>query len=297
MTQSTLTETEALAKILGENTSPQVIGHDGKNFLVASQNAKVHDLKALVAPYQERPDRRKGVYHLSRTQSLIDFANRYKAEESYIKASGKVDGNSVEANAVVVFNPHPAGSDHNLAGHEDFKAVYNFPVSKELTSWLDANAKGMAQAEFAAFIEDHIIDMIDPQFHELERDLEKVLSGHGADPITMLELSRGLEVRVNEHVKNQGRLQSGEQVLTFSVEHAGTDGQPLHIPSWFIINVPVFEGDAPHNIPVRLRYRVKEGRVTWFYELFRMERVFDTAFNTAVDRIQQETDLPVFMVA
>ena len=297
MTQASITETEALAKILHDNARSRVIEHDGNEFLVAPQNAKVHDLKALVAPYQDRPDRRKGVYHLSRTQSLIDFANRYKAEETYIKASGKVDGNTLEAKAVVVFNPHPAGADHKLAGHEDFSAIYNFPVSKELTGWLAQNAKGMGQADFAAFIEDHIVDMIDPQFHELERDLEKVLAGKGADPITMLELSRGLEVRVNEQVKNQGRLQSGEQVLTFSIEHAGADGQPLRIPSWFIINVPVFEGDAPHNIPVRLRYRVKEGRGTWFYELFRMEKVFDFAFNASLERIKGETNLPLFMVA
>lgn len=290
-----ITENEALAKVIAENIKPQVIDHEGKQFLVHPKNAEVTDLKELVEKYQPAPDRRVGLFQLGRTASLIDFANRYKGPDSIILAEGNVTKTSIEALVKVIFNAHPQGIDQTLAGHGDFLAEYRLPVSKELNSWLANNGKIMGQGDFALFIEDHVIDMADPLFSDLAQDLERVLAGRGADPITMLELSRGLEVRVNEQVKNQGRLQTGETQLVYSVEHAGTDGSPLKVPSWFLINVPVFEGDAQHIIPVRLRYRVKEGKVTWAYELFRIERTFDQAFADTLNVIQTQTGLPLFI--
>lgn len=291
------TENEALAQILADNIEPKILTIAGTDLAIHGKDQRVTDLRNLLKNYLPRPDRRIGTVHIGRTQSLINFTNLYKGPESVIFATGSVTQTSIQALARVVFNYHPFGVEQEAAGHGDFVAEYKFPVSKELKSWIECNGKAMPQADFARFIEDRIVDMVDPQFHELGRDLTRVLAGNGADPITMLELSRGLEVRVNEQVKNVGRLQTGEVQLTFSVDHSGADGQPLRVPSWFIINVPVFEGDEPHSIPVRLRYRVKEGVVTWFYELFRIEKTFDSAFYNTLGRIQDETGLNLFITA
>jgi uncharacterized protein YfdQ (DUF2303 family) len=233
--------------------------------------------------------------NIGRTQSLIDYANRYKDADSLVYARGQVEENLIKASATIVFNPHPIGSDQNLAGYGDFKAEYNFPLSKELLSWLKNNGNAMAQMEFANFLEDHVCDMTSDYDYE-RMDLEKTLGGKRADPIEMLELSRGLELRVNEQVKNVGRLQSGEMQIVYSVEHTQSDGQPIRVPTWFNIKVPVFEGDAPHIIPVRLRYRVKEGKVIWFYELFSLNKIFDAAFDSVIDLIKENTQLPVFII-
>lgn len=289
------TENQALADVLAENLKPQVINHHGIELLIHPENQSVTDLKEITEKYQEAPDRRKGNTRLGRTGSFIEFVNRYKTNDlSIIFARGLVSGHSIDASVQAVFNPHPAGEYQNVAGHGDFTASYQFPVSKEMGFWINKDGAYMNQGEFARFIEDRISDMIDPLFSEHKADLERVLCGRAADPINMLELSRGLEVNVKEQVKNSGRLQSGEMQLTYSVEHDGADGQPLKVPSWFIINIPVFEGDKPYEIAVRLRYRIKDGAVSWAYELFRLEKTFDMAFNECVNFIQENTKLPVF---
>lgn len=292
------TENQALADVLAENLKPQVINHAGIELLIHPKNQSVTDLKEITEKYQAAPDRRVGEQDLGRTESFIEFTNRYKTDDlSVIMARGVVVGHSIDAHVKAIFNPDPAGPDQTKAGHGDFSAFYEFPVSKELAAWLEKDGTFINQGEFARFIEDRIIDMIDPLFASNKADLERVLSGKAADPINMLELSRGLEVRVKEQVKNAGRLQSGEMQLTYSVDHEGTDGQPLKVPSWFIINIPVFEGDKPYEIAVRLRYRLKEGQVSWAYEIFRLEKTFDTAFTETVKYIQENTKLPVFFTA
>jgi len=295
MTQQT--ETEALAEILSKNQKTEVIKHDGKDYLVTSSDQKVTDLKALSDKYLPAPERRTGTFFMGRTQSLIDFVNRYKTDDSVLYAKGKVKDNTISADVRAIFNPHPEGSDDTKAGHGDFAAQYQFPIAKELQRWIENNAEVMDQQSFASFIEDNVSDMLDPLFLDKEKieALTKFLGGKPADPIRMIELARGLEVRVNETVKNQGRLQSGEMQMVYSIEHNGTDGQPLVIPAFFIIGVPVFEGGEPYKIAVRLRYRVYAGKVSWSYELFKIEQTFDIAFNDALAEITKNTGLPLFI--
>lgn len=293
------TETQALADLITENAKPTVITHDNKEFLVHSSSQKVTDLKELTDKHLLAPERRKGVFNIGRTQSFIDFVNRYKTDASALFGKGTVFGNSISASISAVFNEHPAGSDDLKAGHRDFKAEYKFPIAKEIQRWIETNAETMDQQEFAAFIEDNACDMLDPLFVDEEKiaALTKYLGGKPADPIRMIELARGLEVRVKEQVQNFSRIQTGEMQLKYSVEHEGSDGQPLTIPAFFIIGVPVFEGGEPYKIAVRLRYRVYGGKVTWSYELFKIEQTFDIAFNDALAKIKEDTGLPLFITA
>lgn len=289
---------EKLIDTIRVSIEPRVIEKDGASILLHNQEMKTVDLTAIIEKYAPTPLRRKGITTLARLHSYIDFTNRYKNEDSIVLVEGKVSKNTIQATALTIFNADPAGGDQLKAGHGDFKCDYKFPVSKELNAFVAKNGVTMAQGEFAMFLEDHISDMSSPSFMvEEDRNLiVRCLGGAGADPINMLELARGLEVRVTETVTNQQRLASGEMSFKFSTEHSGVDGKPLNIPVWFLIRVPLFEGGAPIDIPARLRYRVKEGIVTWFYELYRMNEAFDRAFDDAVSFISAETQLPVFIV-
>lgn len=293
------TEKENLSELARKAVEPRVIlGDNGSQFLVYSREMNVQDITKDAEKYAEAPRRRTGNTTLARLHSYIKFTNRYKNDDSIVLVEGMVSKNTIKATALTIFNADPAGGDQLKAGHGDFKCDYKFPVSKELNAFVAKNGVTMTQGDFAMFLEDHISDMSSPSLMvEEDRNLiVRGLGGAGADPINMLELARGLEVRVTETVTNQQKLASGEMSFKFSAEHAGVDGKPLNIPVWFLITVPLFEGGAPIDIPVRLRYRVKEGIVTWFYELYRMNEAFDRAFDDAVSFIGEETQLPVFIV-
>lgn len=123
------------------------------------------------------------------------------------------------------------------------------------------------------------------------------MSGLGvrfADPAEMVELSRDLEIYSKEHVKQAGRLSSGEKEIRFTVEHLGADGRAVRVPDVFLINIPMFSGAQAVRVPVRLRYRKTGEKLLWLYDLYRLDRAFQQAYNEACDTVERETGLPLY---
>lgn len=293
-----LTEIEALEQTIRKNLEPRTITHRGHEFLLTPDGMSVEDLTDTIDALSPRPSRRKGSYSMGRIESYIDYTKRYKTADSVVFAQGTI-GDVSSVRFQTVLNAHPEGADDSLAGHEDFKVAFDAPLSKEFIFWNNNKGKRLGQQDFALLLEERVPDMCDPLTWltpEQIDGLSRNLAGKPAAPIQMLELSRGLEVRVAETVKNQTRLPSGEMSLIYSVEHTTSDGQPLIIPTWFLLNIPVFEGGAEFVIPVRLRYRISEGKTLWSYDLYRMDKTFDEAFSQMVGLVKEKTGLPVFIV-
>jgi hypothetical protein len=61
--------------------------------------------------------------------------------------------------------------------------------------------------------------------------------------------------------------------------------------------ISVFENEAPREIDARLRYRVKDGALTIWFELVRPHKVLEAAFRETWARIEQETQTPILLGA
>jgi len=114
----------------------------------------------------------------------------------------------------------------------------------------------MDQAEFALFLEEHIIEMSAPT--DEDRAAVDGLKPKFADPMDMLSLSRDLEIYSKESVRQALKLSSGERNLQFTTEHCDADGKPISIPDFFVVQMPLFDGGESHRILARLRYRKPE---------------------------------------
>ena len=62
----------------------------------------------------------------------------------------------------------------------------------------------------------------------------------------------------------------------------------------FSIGLPVFWNGDAYQCDARLRYRVREGKLTLWYELIRQDKVLEAATKTLIDKIKTETDKPFF---
>jgi hypothetical protein len=51
----------------------------------------------------------------------------------------------------------------------------------------------------------------------------------------------------------------------------------------------VFLDGTAYRLPVRLRYALKEGEVTWTIEIHNMDRALRDAFKDGVDMVSKET--------
>lgn len=269
-------------------------------FIVNSQGAKaIRDSE--FDEYRKAPLRVRGLAEHTRLDSFIAHVNRFKNISTAIFAVDDAGHPSVTA----VFDYHAetdfhAGLDIDPA-FAQHRARYSFPLSEEWLAWHKADGVKMDMGEFAQFLEDRIVDVEQVTNLDAVNDTVKqfiqTLGGWSnvASPSKLIELSRGLQVYENSVVTDVRKLSSGEAQIAFSSEHVDADGKPLAIPTLFIINIPVFaRSTVLDRVVVRLRYRKTAGIQFWF-ELWRTDRVFEFAFDEALQTVRDQTELPVFV--
>lgn len=258
-------------------------------------------VERLFEAYREHPRFKIGTAKALTLNSFIDLINRHKTPDTAVFADTNWEKPSFQAvidyheqNGVFAAPPevegeYPVGTPGNLK----HRIVYEFPLSDEWKAWVKADGERHNQAEFAAFIEDHIAEISSPTEAEviaLERDFQTTIAT-GAD---MLRLSRGLQVNVNAVAKSAVTLQTGEGQITWSEEHLDGGGQKLKVPGIFLLNIaPFFMGEKA-RIPVRLRYRYGGGKVDWFFAIYRPDVHVTERVRTDLDIVGEGTLVPTF---
>lgn len=258
-----------------------------------------------VEPWAVRPRFRHGTANLLSLDALIDHISRFKDEQSVIFA----DNNRSAPTITAVLDYHPAGGATTEPRFGKHRSHYAFPLSDEWLAWTKLNGQSMKMAAFAEFLEERIVDVIGliPDEDEIPDELQKYIKACGgvdtiADPARLMDLARGLQVYESAVVKEAVRLSSGEGQVSFEVTHTGQDGRPLNIPSLFLIAIPIFKngisesaGNPFWRIAARLRYRKTGEGIVFWYDLWRLDRSFDRAFNEACERVASETELPLLL--
>jgi len=169
-----------------------------------------------------------------------------------------------------VFDDH-AGDQPRWGQH---RAVYACPLSPEWHTWTKANKQACAQADFAQFIEDNLLDIVEPA---------------AAD---MLEISRTLQAKKKVAFASGIHLPNGQTQFTYEEQidgTAGSKGQFL-VPEVFKIGVPVFEGGPRYAVTCRLRYRIGDrGQLGLWYDIERPHKVLEHAVEELRQQVEKET--------
>lgn len=268
-------------------------GTDVKALALVTKDGVNNVDDSLFDEYRGKPKRRKGYAHFTKIESLIDHVNRFKDDDTALFANDARATPSIAA----VLDYHRAGAEADPRFGEH-RSVFKFPLSDEWQAWTGANAKPLPMKQFARFLEDRIIDVIDmiPGEDTLGETLQKYVDlcgGKVASAAKLIELSRGLKVYQNVVVDESANISSGETQVQFSNEHVDSKGRPLNVPNVFLIAIPVFKHGPLYRIAARLRYDVGEG-IKFAFELWRIDAAFDDAFGEAVERVRVETELPLF---
>jgi uncharacterized protein YfdQ (DUF2303 family) len=242
----------------------------------------VIDLNPLFERYRIRPERKVGAAQVDTLRSFVALVDRHKTTASVIFAKTELPQPSFTA----VIDYHDLDGDPDNLKH---RVHYAFPLSEEFKTWSNNNANAMTQAEFAEFIEENIANIAHP-LPEESAEYGELFRAPLASPVDMMTLSRGLEVTVNSSAKGAHRLQSGEMQIAYTEEHQTN----LVVPGLFMVSIPVFFAGERVRLPARLRYRVSNGRVSWFYQLYRHEEIVRERVIADLQIAQAETGLPVY---
>lgn len=226
------------------------VGHTP--FTIIPDGYAVKDLEQMLPT----PTRLRGVVRLHDAASFCAYVNAYADATSRVYLQADTMG--AEFTAAL-----------NHGGWRDHKAHYKCTTTPEWQTWVGANRKSMSQADFAAYIEDNLLDIVVPE---------------GAK---MLEVSRSLQAKRAVSFTSAVRLDNGDTEFLYEEETKGTSKGKLDIPTEFVISVSPFVGTPTVETVARLRYRINDGKLVMWYELVRPHKVVEEAVNSEIARIEE----------
>lgn len=246
----------------------------------------LQSVKKLIDEHRLVPERRTGTASVDTLASFIKLTDRHKDEGSVL--FGKTVYPDPKLTAIL--NYHSVGNDARFGDH---RIEYAFPLTEEFKAWVAINNKPMDQEIFAAFLEEHSVELASPSEAEISL-YQPLFSEKFATPSEVVMLARSLEVLVNAKVKQGVRLQSGERTVEFSEEHVNAKGEKIVIPGIFMVSVRAFVDGEPVRIPARLRYRIAGGEIKWFYQLYRWQEFVREQVQYDLRDAAEKTALPYF---
>lgn len=211
--------------------------------------------------FQHAPTRIRQAVQLKTEQAFIDYANKFKVSGTSIFS----DPDSLEVK--VVFDYHISAENPKWGNHSAF---YNCPFSKDWKAWTGKNKSAMNQIEFAAFLENNL--------HCLATE------GNTVNGSELLAMVLAFEETRKSEFKSVQRLQDGTMAFSFTDEQSG--GGKARLPEEITLGIQPFHNGDFYQLKARVRYRIKEGSLSLWYELINPEKVIEDAFNTTVSKLK-----------
>jgi uncharacterized protein YfdQ (DUF2303 family) len=214
------------------------------------------------------PVRKRAVVEVRDYMSCIDYVARHQEPGSVIFAVVREDGGCFTAILDYHGNNELGG---NIPRWGDHTCRYVCEHSPEWKRWLQRSGEAMSQVSMALFIEDNLIDIIEPE------------------AARMLEMVKTLEATQGVEFKSLVRLDNGDRGLHYSHTTAAKAGQQgdMEIPEKFKLKIAVFENGPGYDVECRFRYRIKDGSLSLGYEVIRPHKIVDLALTEARTAIVQ----------
>jgi uncharacterized protein YfdQ (DUF2303 family) len=240
---------------------------DGKGvpFVLVPEGYTVEDVEGMLP----KPVITRRAVRLLDSSSFIRYVNNFKLENTILFANDQETGGPTVKGVI----DYPS---KNQAEHGAHTVTFAPTLSEQWKRWTALSGKPQSQAAMAAFLEENIIDVVEPVAADL------------------MEVCLSMEATMKGAFRSGVRLHNGNVQLTYSetTEASAGDGR-LVIPEKIVLGIPVFEHDDAYRVEAWLRYRINEGKLLLIIELHRKKFILDDAFAHFVSKIETETSLPV----
>jgi hypothetical protein len=264
-------------------------------FASLPKGMELKSLKPYFDTFLDRPERASGTTILTTLTSFTEFVNRHKVEGQTILFLDDTDAEKPAMRAV--FDAHRKGEKDatDNADWQRFRADYTLPLSDEWEKWKECVDAWWAQADFAAFLEDRIQDVIAPaDAGQLAQSFAEKIGTTLATAAQVMEFSRGIDIRTDQQLTSILDRGTGAVRLQYKEEHKDATGAPLVVPGAFAIGIPVFRCGERYPMPVRIRFQKSGTTAEWALCVQRTEEIFELALADAAKVAAAATGLTVF---
>lgn len=257
--------------------------------LLVPKDMQTFNLRSVLDEYRTRPRRRTQAAKLIDVKSFSDHVKRYAAGvEKGVTLYATIDPAQITA----TYDDH---TTDQLPGFAQDTASYSFPISKAWKAWIENALSGASLTEFASFLEDNLADVVDPSTAgDGAQKFATRFSVEYASADRILQLSRGLALKERSEVQHSVNLGSGEGEVSWKVSHEDKEGGKLNVPGAVLIAIQVFDGGPMYQIPIRIRYRVKDGQLRWWLLAHRSDLAREKAIRDVCNQIATDTGAPLF---
>lgn len=191
---------------------------------------------------------------------------------------------------------------------------YAFPFSAKLQAWIDAAKVWKSKREFLSFVQERVADLVSP--YEVSApdgsvtrtEFEGVLRARGKSKeerqAANLEALFGTPEQLCEGARAMGaisaeefdEIESGLGDVSISYKKSDKTTNTEKVREFYLVEIPVFEGEAPQVLPARLRTNVQSGALYLRLEVLGLQTVIEKSFAEACQRVAKETGRPVYRV-
>jgi uncharacterized protein YfdQ (DUF2303 family) len=253
----------ALVATLAKDTvKVQVINSESEHFAVIPNGYTLVSLRE----YQEyeKPIKKHGTINVIDVPGMAGYFNRFADDDSMI--FGNPDKNTFTG---VLDYHREAAADGQECRH---RVVFTLRTTERWDTWKAANKQAMGQEQFANFIEDNLPDIFAPD--------DKPDFPAAAD---MLEVSRTLQVTGGHTFNQQTNLKDGSRVFSYVENNSGVAGAKgeVAVPDRFAIRLPIYMNQPSVTIECRLRYRINSGKMSMWFDMFRVDELMNKEFESA----------------
>lgn len=268
----------------GRAMSPPVVTHGGVPFVVLPDKYKVESLAPLLPKDWLLPGWVAQRVQLQEAPSFCAYVNLFKTWRSRIFAEVTDGGARLEC--VLDYHEGKVASEGKARieaatpERGAHRAILEMAHTKEWKVWMEDDREKMTQGEFALFLEEN----------------ERVFRTPGGADLREMVLS--LEGHSNARFNSAIRLQDGRLKMAYEedVELRGSHGEAtghIELPGEFVCGIAPFEGVAPYEVRARLRYRIAERRITFWYETITPHLIVRDAAAQVLALVEEQTGIAV----
>jgi len=262
-----------------ENIAATVARECRKPFELSPQENAVPDGWKVVDTehLQPVPRRKIATVTMGGSESFIEYVKRHgKKGYTTIWCDANYKAGNVAYTGII--NDHGGGDE--AQDWRDHLAEFTPIKSVEWERWVTKNRSNFNQLEFATFIEDNIADIATAKGFPSGTD--------------MLQMATSLEIAQDSSIKSAVRLQSGGVRMEYVDDANAETAKSMEVFRQFALGIPVFYAGAAYMLEARLKYKLSAGKLTFWYELIRQDKVVEDAAKTLTATIQEQTGFPLF---
>ncbi len=240
---------------------PQVVEGGNVPYVLVPAGSKVQPVPELIFnEHSLTPERIKQTVRVLDPNSFVAYFKLFSDSNS------RVFADETTLKVVAVLDYHKTVDIGPRWGQH--KTELTLTLSDPWKVWIASNNKHLTQTEFSEFLEQNSMDITNPA------------------AATVREISSDLQATTEVEFGSGVRMQDGQIKFKYSESTKATmsSGQ-LAIPDRFTIGVPVFVGGDDVSVEALLRFRAKEGKLSFWYTLVRPEDAKRTDFLSARDTI------------